>query len=73
MIPGPVNKHLERLRNTSGYRINRAPWGWTAYKPGAPSDKDIRAADLDELEAKIMPPAGDDGAATPRTAPPAGP
>jgi hypothetical protein len=56
VIPGPVNPQLERLRNTSGYRINRAPWGWTAYKPGR--EGDIQAKTLDELEAIIMPPAG---------------
>lgn len=68
-----LEKQLGRLRDTSGYRINRAPWGWTAYKPGAPSDKDIRAKDLDELEAIIMPPAGDGGDPAPHSDSPAGP
>lgn len=73
-VPSPYEAQLERLREHSGYRVSKAPWGWTAYKPGAPSDQDVRAADLDELEAVIMPPAGDDGdaATLPRRKPPAG-
>ena len=61
MIPVPENRQLARMRDTSGYRINRAPWGWTAYRPGESSDKDIRAKTLDELAARLGftdPPAG---------------
>jgi hypothetical protein len=56
VIPGPVNHQLEHLRDTSGYRINRTAGGWLAYQPGKPAV--IKAATLDELAAKIMPPAG---------------
>jgi hypothetical protein len=59
VIPGRFSRRerqLERLRETSGYRILRAPWGWTAYKPG--SEDEIQAKTLDELEEKLKPPAG---------------
>jgi hypothetical protein len=75
MIPGPRSRRsdlLEYLRENSGYRIYRTGWSWAAYKPGHPEE--IQAPTLEELEAKIMPPAGDDGdaATPPGTAPPAG-
>jgi hypothetical protein len=54
--PSPQDRLLDDLREHSGYRIHRAPWGWTAYRPG--QEGDVQAKTLDELAAKIMPPAG---------------
>lgn len=54
--PTPQDRLLEHLREHSGYRILRAPWGWQAYKPGR--EGDVQAPTLEELAEKIMPPAG---------------
>lgn len=50
------DRQLARLRaRYTCRRIQRAPWGWLAYKPARSADDEdeIRAADLDELERKL--------------------
>lgn len=57
MIPGPMaaqDRLLAELRENSGHRIYRSPWGWTAYKPGRAEE--IQAPTLEELAEKLAHP-----------------
>lgn len=74
VAPDDYERRLEAIRKLAApRRVQKAPWGWEVYTPGR--EDVLRAADLDELEEKLKPPAGDGGnAATfPRLTPPAGP